>query len=119
MKTSQMVVFLICAIVTVSALSVGIAGDGPKIKTQRHEGQIKSIKIDRCGLEPGQCIGSIILAQQGSGEVELGIRPGTWLKRAGYLVYIEDLGVGNYVTAEAILLPGDRLQQISVLSSGD
>jgi hypothetical protein len=49
--------------------------------------------------------------------VTLGIRPGTWLKRVANFVYIEDLAVGNYVTAEAVAIPGDQLQQITILSS--
>jgi hypothetical protein len=118
MKTSKaLAMFLICALVTASAVSVGVAGDGPKLKAHPYEGQIKSIRVDRCGIEPGQCIGAIILAQKGGGEVELGIRPGTWIKRGDNLVYIEDLAVGNYVKVEAVAMPGDRLQQITVLTS--
>jgi hypothetical protein len=114
------VAFLISVIVTVGTVSLGVAGDGPKLPVKLYEGQIKAIKIDRCGIEPGQCIGSIILAQKSGGEVALGIRPGTWLKRGGIFVYIEDLGVGNYVIVEAVAIPGDQLQQITVLnSSGD
>jgi hypothetical protein len=105
---------LIGIIVSLGTATVGLAGDGPKLPLKRYEGQIKTIKIDRCGIEPGQCIGSIILAQKGGDEVALGIRPGTWLKRGGMFVFIEDLGVGNYVTVEAVEIPGDRLQQITV-----
>jgi hypothetical protein len=86
---------------------------------KRYEGQIRTIKIERCGIEPGQCIGSIILAQKGGAEVTLGIRPGTWLKRGANVVVIEELGVGNYVTVEAVAIPGDPLQQITVLTGGD
>jgi hypothetical protein len=117
MSNKAGVAFLIGFIVSMSTLSVGVAGDGPKLPLKHYEGQIKAIKIDRCGIEPGQCIGSIILAQKEGGEVTLGIRPGTWLKRGGIFVYIEDLGVGNHVIAEAVALPGDRLQQITVLNS--
>ena len=117
MKTSKAVVaFLISVIVTVGAVSIGVAGDGPKLPVKRYEGQIKAIKVERCGIEPGQCIGSIVLAQKGGGEVTLGIRPGTWLKRGANFVYIEDLAVGNYIMAEAVAMPGDQLQQITVLS---
>ena len=120
MKTSKAVLaFLMCVIVTAATVSVGLAGDGPKLPVKRYEGQIKAIKVDRCGIEPGQCIGSIVLAQKGGGEVSLGIRPGTWLKRGANFVYIEDLAVGNYVMAEAVAMPGDQLQQITVLSSDD
>jgi hypothetical protein len=118
MKTSRAAtVLLLGAMVAVGGVALGLAGDGPKLKAMLYEGQIKSIKIDRCGTEPGQCIGSIILAQQGGSEVELGIRPGTWIKRGNQFVYIEDLGVGNYVKLEAVQIPGDRLPQITTLST--
>src|SRR5262245_13543194 len=119
MQTSKAaLVFLIGVIFIAAAATMGMAGDGPKLPVKRYEGQIRAIKIDRCGLEPGQCIGSIIMAQRDGQEVTLGIRPGTWLKRGANLVFIEDLSVGNYVTAEAVAIPGDQLQQITVLSTG-
>jgi hypothetical protein len=110
-------VLLAWAVWSLVLAAVGYAGDGPKLPPKRYEGEIRSIKIDRRGTEPGQCIGSILLAQKGGGEVESGIRPGTWLKRGANYTFVEDLGVGNFVTAEAVPMPGDRLQQITVLSS--
>jgi hypothetical protein len=89
-------------------------------KAQHYEGQIKSVKIDKCGLQPGTCEGSVILAKAGTNEeVTLAIKPGTWLKRGDQFVTIDELGVGNYVKAEALQLPGQPLQQISILSSGE
>jgi hypothetical protein len=95
-----------------------MAGAGPAVKAQPYEGQIKSIKVDKCGLQPGSCEGSIILAKVGSGEeVTLAIKPGTWLKRGDQLVTIDELGIGNHVKVEAVQLPGQQLQQITILSS--
>jgi hypothetical protein len=101
------------------ALAVSVmAGAASKAAVQPYEGQIKSIKIDKCGLQPGTCEGSIILARAGgAGEVTLAIRPGTWLKRGDQFVTIDELGVGNYVKAEAVQIPGQQLQQITVLNS--
>jgi hypothetical protein len=48
----------------------------------------------------------------------LAIKPGTWLKRGDQFVTIDELGVGNFVKAEAIQLPGQELQQITVLGEG-
>jgi hypothetical protein len=48
----------------------------------------------------------------------LAIKPGTWLKRGDQVVTIDELGVGNYVKAEAVQIPGVQLQQITVLSTG-
>jgi hypothetical protein len=110
---------LLCAALSLALVSSAIAGGGYSQKVQPHEGQIKSIKIDKCGLQPGSCEGSIILAKAGgAGEVNLGIRPGTWLKRGDQFITIDELGVGNYVKVEAVQIPGQELQQISILSSG-
>jgi len=91
---------------------------GSAAKLQPYEGQIKSIKVDKCGLQPGSCEGSVILARSGNaGEVTLAIKPGTWLKRGDQFVTIDELGVGNYVKVEAIQLSGEPLQRITILSS--
>jgi hypothetical protein len=99
-------------------VSLALAGTALKATVQPYEGQIKSIKIDKCGLQPGSCEGAVILARaQGVGEVTLAVKPGTWLKRGDQLVTIDELGVGNYVKVEAVQIPGEPLQRITVLSS--
>jgi hypothetical protein len=97
-----------------------MAGAVASAKVQPYEGQIKAIKVEKCGLQPGSCEGSVILARAGgAGEVTLAIKPGTWLKRGERLVTIDELGIGNYVKVEAVQLPGVELQQITILSGGD
>jgi hypothetical protein len=100
------------------AVSVMAGMTSYSAKAQPYEGQIKSIKIDKCGLQPGSCEGSLILAQAGgAGEVTLAIKPGTWLKRGDQFVTIDELGVGNYIKAEAVKLPGQELQQITIANT--
>ena len=95
-----------------------MAGAASKATVQPYEGQIKSIKVDKCGLQPGSCEGSVILAQDGGGgEVTLAIKPGTWLKRGDQLVTIDELGIGNHVKVEAVQLPGEQLQRITILKT--
>ncbi len=97
-----------------------MAGTASKATIQPYEGQIKSVKVDKCGLQPGSCEGSVILARVGGGEeVTLAIKPGTWLKRGTQLVTIDELGVGNHVKVEAVRLPGEELPQITILSRDD
>jgi hypothetical protein len=69
------------------------------------EGQIKAIKIDKCGTEPGTCEGSIVLAQKGGEEVTLAVKPGTWIQRGDKLVLISELSVGNYLKVRAMAVP--------------
>ena len=108
---------LLCIAFSWALVSLAMAGAGSKATVQPYEGQIKSIKIDKCGLQPGSCEGSVILAQAGGdGEVTLAIKPGTWLKRGNQLVTIDELGVGNHVKVEAVQLPGEQLQRITILS---
>jgi hypothetical protein len=61
----------------------GMAGEAREPPVMTYQGQIRSVKIDRCGLQPGSCEGSIILAKRGGGEVMLAIKPGTWIRRGG------------------------------------
>jgi hypothetical protein len=111
-------VLLLCAMCSLALVASTMAGGGYSTKAQPYEGQIKSVKIDKCGLQPGSCEGSVILAKAGGGEeVTLAIRPGTWLKRGDQLVTIDELGIGNYVKLEAVQLPGQQLQQITILNS--
>jgi hypothetical protein len=113
-------ILLICSVFSLALVSSIMAGASSSAKMQPYEGQIKAVKVDKCGLQPGSCEGSVILARAGSaGEVTLAIKPGTWLKRGDQLVTIDELGIGNYVKVEAVQLPGQQLQQITILSSGD
>lgn len=111
-------ILLLCAALSVVFVSLAMAGAASKAAVQPFEGQIKSIRVDKCGMQPGSCEGSIILARAGGGgEVNLAIKPGTWLKRGDQFVTIDELGVGNYVKAEAVQLPGIDVPQITLLET--
>jgi hypothetical protein len=111
---------LLCVAFSWALVLVVTAGQAKTVKVQPYEGQIRSIKVDKCGLQPGSCEGSVILARAANaGDVTLAIKPGTWLKRGDQLVTIDELGVGNYVKVEAMQIPGVELQQITILSRED
>jgi len=100
-------------------VSLAMAAAGSKATVQPYEGQIKSIKIDKCGLQPGSCEGSVILAKAaGAGEITLAIKPGTWLKRGDQLVTIDELGVGNYVKVQTVQLSDDKVPRALLLETG-
>jgi len=111
-------VLLLCATLSLALAVSLMAGGSSSAKALAYEGQIKSIKIDKCGLQPGSCEGSVILAKAGGGdEVTLAIKPGTWLKRGDQFVTIDELGVGNYVKVEAVRLPGEQVDRITILET--
>jgi hypothetical protein len=113
------VIWLLAAALSVALVASVRAGATYSTKVIPYEGQIRSIKIDECGLQPGSCEGSVILAQAGGArEVRLAIKPETWLKRGDQFVTIDELGVGNYVKVEAVQIPDQQLQQITVLGVG-
>jgi hypothetical protein len=119
-RIRTVLILLLCSEFSLTLVTSIMAGAASSAKMQPYEGQIKAVKIDKCGLQPGSCEGSVILAQVGGkGEVTLAIMPGTWLKRGTQLVTIDELGIGNHVKVEAVQLPGQQLQQITILSSGD
>jgi hypothetical protein len=105
-RINVVVVLLLCTALAVGLASLGVAGEQRQTPVKTYEGQVRSIKIDKCGLQPGTCEGSIVLAQKGGGEVALVIGPGTWIQRGDQLVLIDELGVGNYLKARAAQLPG-------------
>ncbi len=98
----------LCTALAVGMVSPGVAGEPRQTLVKQYEGQVRSISIDKCSLQPGTCEGSIVLAQKGGGEVALLIRPGTWIQRGEQLVLIDELGVGNYLKVRAAELPGAK-----------
>jgi hypothetical protein len=99
--------------VAVSGLGLSQAGQG--YTTAVYAGQIKSIKIDKCGLQPGLCEGSIILAHKGSEDIQVEVRVGTWIKRGENFLTIEDLSIGDHVRAQTFRLPGEANPRAAIL----
>ena len=116
-RINAVVGLLLCTALAVGWVSLVVAGEQRQTPVKAYEGQIKSVKIDKCGLQPGTCEGSIVLAQKGGGDVALAILPGTWIKRGDHLVLIDELGVGNYVKAQATPLPAGAPRPGTVGSS--
>ena len=100
----------------VSSLGVvwlGLAGQG--YTTVVYEGQITSVKIDKCGLLPGLCEGSILLARKGGEDARVDVRIGTWIKRGDNFLTIEDLKTGDLVKAQTFRLPGEANPRAAIL----
>jgi hypothetical protein len=118
MKQSKLIVACILGtILMVGWVSLGMAGEQRQAPIHQYTGQIQAIKIDRCGLQPGTCEGSIVLKLQGGQEIALAILPGTWIKRGDQLVLIDELGVGNYIRAQAAPLPAAASREGAVGTS--
>jgi hypothetical protein len=79
----------------------GMASAASQAQAQSYAGQVREIKIDQCGLEPGTCAGSLVLAQARGHQVDLAIPSGTMIQRGKERVHLEQLGVGNYVMVQA------------------
>ena len=95
------------ALLTVSAGAWGMAGATAQAPIRPYTGQVVEIKIDQCGLEPGTCEGSLVLAQPGGQQVALAIPAGTTMQRGDERVHLEELGIGNYVMVQATRQPSD------------
>jgi hypothetical protein len=116
-RVNTTVVLLLCTLLFGDWVSWGSAGEPRQAPVKQYRGQIKSIKIDRCGMQPGTCEGSVVLAQPGGQEVSLAILSGTWLKRADQLILIDELAVGNFVIVQATPLPATGPREGTVGSS--
>jgi hypothetical protein len=60
-------VLLLWTTLVMSVTSLGSAGEQRTAPIKQYAGQIRSIKIDQCGLQPGTCEGSIVVAQGQAG----------------------------------------------------
>ncbi len=80
------------AMLAVGVGSWGVAGAASQAPLQTYTGQVREIKIDQCGLQPGTCEGSMVLEQSGGQEVALAIQPGTRIQRGDQLVHLDELG---------------------------
>ena len=108
--------FLLTWLTLVLGLSgVGSGQAGQGYTTTIYEGQIKAVKIVKCGMQPGLCEGSIILARQGSEDTQVEVRIGTWIKRGGNFLTIEDLNIGDRVKAQTFRLPGETYPRVAIL----
>jgi hypothetical protein len=94
------------ALLTVGVGAGRIAGAAPQASPRPYTGQVQSIRIDHCDLQPGTCEGSLVLAQAGGQEVALAMPAGVTIARGTQRVHLEDLGIGNYVTVQAVPLAG-------------
>jgi hypothetical protein len=89
------------ALLTVGLGARGIAGAAPRAPVPLYTGQVRELKIDQCGLEPGTCTGSLVLTQARGQQVALAIAAGTAIQRGDQRVHLEELGIGNYVMVQA------------------
>jgi hypothetical protein len=78
-----------------------VTSAAPQGPVQSYTGKVRTINIDHCGLEPGTCVGSLVLAQARGHQVVLAIPAGTTIQRGNHGVHLEELGVGNYVMVQA------------------
>jgi hypothetical protein len=80
----------------------GMAAAAQPAPAQTYRGQVREINIDQCGLEPGTCVGSLVLAQARGQEVTLTVPAGTTIQRGDERVHLEQLGIGNYIMVQAV-----------------
>jgi hypothetical protein len=93
--------FGLAALLTVGVGAWGEVSAASQAQAQSYTGQVREIKVDQCGLEPGTCAGSLVLAQARGRQVALTIPAGTTIQRGDQRVHLEELGVGNYVMVQA------------------
>jgi hypothetical protein len=92
-----------------------ISEAGQGFTTTLYEGEIAAVRIDRCGLQPGLCEGSILLAGTGGEKTSVDIRIGTWIKRGGNFLTIEDLKIGDQVRTQTFRLPGEANARAAIV----
>jgi hypothetical protein len=104
-----------CLVLAVGFGLIGLSQAGQGYTTSVYEGRIKAVKIVKCGLQPGLCEGSIILARQENEDVQVAIRVGTWIKRGDTFLTIEDLRLGDAVKVQTFRLSGETEPRAAIV----
>jgi hypothetical protein len=111
-RNKAIVVLLLCATLAAGWASPSIGGALQGAAVMPFEGYVRAIKIDLCGLQPGRCEGSMVLANSGCAEMLLAIKPGMRIRRGEHVLTIDELGAGDYVRVQAMQEAGEILPHI-------
>jgi hypothetical protein len=95
--------------------SPALAGEPLETITMLFQGHIKAMKVDTCGLKPGSCQRSLVLAKSDGGEMAFAIRPETRIMPTEQLVTSNTLKVGDFIKVQAIHLAGETSLHITML----
>jgi hypothetical protein len=119
MKHSAVVVIILL----VAAFSVGIvaavtAGEPFSGPVQQMEGQIKAINF-ACHGTPVVCKGSMVVAEQSSGDVPLVIGPGMQIRRWEQPLTLRELELGPLIKAFAFQMSGEQYPQVILIEVTD
>jgi len=106
---------LLCTTLLMGWGSLALAGEPLERVTMLFQGHIKAMKVDTCGLKPGSCQGSLVLAKSDGGELAFAIRPETRIEPTEQLVTVDTLRVGDFVKVQAIHLAGEASLHITML----
>lgn len=114
-RITAVVVFLLWTTLAVGVVLPGVVGAARQSAVTPYEGRIIAIRIDTCGLAPGLCEGSIVLAKNGGGKICLAIRVGTWIKRGDRFLTIQDLAVGDDVKVQTFQMGDETFRRVAIL----
>jgi hypothetical protein len=118
MPSGKAVALLVAWISLTSGLaSLGTAGELRPALLKQYWGEITSVRVDKCGKQPGVCEGMIILARRDGGQLALAIRPGTWIKRGDRLILLEELRVGDNVHIQAIEISEEGVMRATTIDT--
>ncbi len=83
------------AVVAVLALSPMAA------RADEFHGLVLEVKVDKCGMKPGACKGSVVIGYCEAGVIRVAVEPGaTTITRGGHEVELKELKYGDKVNAE-------------------
>ena len=79
---------------------------------EKVEGMVVALKIDKCGMKPGTCEGTIGIGEPGKARTLL-IKGGTTtIKKGGQVVVLQELKLGDKVAAEVERKNGKEIAKV-------
>ena len=107
----KMILVMLIAGFTTLSVPVGFA-------QEKVEGMVVALQIDRCGMKPGSCEGTIGIGEPGKARTLAVTGANTTIKKGGKAVVLQEVKLGDRAVAEVSRLDGREVAKVIEIHAG-
>jgi len=104
--------------VAITLLGVLALSETIGLAQQKVEGMVVALKIEKCGMQPGSCEGTIDIGEPGKART-LAVAPGTTtINKEGHVVVLQEVKLGDRAVAEVVRKDGQDIAKVIDVHKG-
>ena len=107
----KMILAMLIAGLTTLSVPVGFA-------QEKVEGIVVALQIDRCGMKPGSCEGTIGIGEPGKARAIAVAGANTTIKKGGKAVVLQEVKLGDRAVAEVSRVDGREVAKVIEIRTG-